>query len=271
MKPAAKTTLHLKSLEKKSSVSSSDSFPFNLPLIKGFDRIEFRRPVTFFVGENGSGKSTLLEAIAAGVGSITVGGDDVDRDETLRHARKLASAFRFSWHKRTARGFFLRAEDFFNFAKRINRMSAELEELANSYDEKFSGYALGLAKGAVLGQKFELAKKYGEDADARSHGESFLHLFQSRFVPGGLYLLDEPEAPLSPLRQLSLISMLKEMVEQRAQFIIATHSPILMAFPDASIVSFDKYPLRETAYEDIEHVNLTRSFLNNPEAFLRLL
>jgi predicted ATPase len=271
MKPAGKFTLHLRSIEKKDFAHGVDSFPFNLELIRNFKRIEFHQPVTFFVGENGSGKSTLLEAIAAGVGSITVGGDDVQRDHTLDHARKLASQFRFVWHKRTGKGFFLRAEDFFNFARRINRLSTELEELAASYDEKFSGYALGLAKGAVLGQRRAFAEKYGEDADSRSHGESFLNLFESRFVPGGLYLLDEPEAPLSPLRQLSLLSMLKDMVSRKAQFIIATHSPILMAFPGASIFSFDSHPVKEAAYEDIEHVTLTRSFLNNPDAFLRRL
>jgi predicted ATPase len=271
MKPAANPAIHLRSIEKKHSAQNPDSFPFNLALIKKFERIDFQRPVTFFVGENGSGKSTLLEAIAAGAGSITVGGDDVQQDNTLAHARKLASQFRFVWHKRTTKGFFLRAEDFFNFAKRINRMSSELEELAESYDERFTGYALGLAKGAVLGQRRALAEKYGRDADARSHGESFLNLFQTRFVPGGLYLLDEPEAPLSPLRQLSLISMLNDMVGRKAQFIIATHSPILMAFPGASIISFDSHPVKEIVYEDIEHVNLTRSFLNNPDSFLRRL
>ena len=101
---------------------------------------------------------------------------------------------------------------------------------------------------------------------------TFLKFFEARFVPRGLYMLDEPEAPLSPLRQLSLLSMLKEMVEAKeAQFIIATHSPILMAFPDAAIMSFDDYPVRPVAYEDVEHVSLTRDFLNRPEQFLRHL
>ena len=116
-----------------------------------------------------------------------------------------------------------------------------------------------------------LVKKYGENLDANSHGESFLKLFQSRFVPGGLYLLDEPEAPLSPQRQLALLSMLKEMVSEDAQFIIATHSPILMAFPEAVILSFDTHPIKEVKWEEIEHVSLTRAFLNNPSSFLRHL
>ena len=112
---------------------------------------------------------------------------------------------------------------------------------------------------------------YGEGLDARSHGESFLTLFQSRFVPKGLYLLDEPEAPLSPQSQLALLAMIVEMVKQQAQFIIATHSPILLAFPGAEIFSFDRTPPGVVEYQDLEHVSLTREFLNNPERYLRHL
>jgi predicted ATPase len=263
--------IHLASISKKNAAKSADSFPFNLPLVKRFKKIEFHRPVTFFVGENGSGKSTLLEAIAAGVGSATVGREDIQHDKTLAHARKLAAHLKFIWQRRTARGFFLRAEDFFNFARRINEMSQELKDAAAEFEQSLTGYGLQLARGTVLGQRAALVEKYGEDLDANSHGESFLKLFHARFVPGGLYLLDEPEAPLSPLRQLSLLSMLKEMVNQDAQFIIATHSPLLMAFPEAAILSFDSYPLKEVAYHELEHVSLTRDFLNHPESFLRRL
>ncbi len=157
----------------------------------------------------------------------------------------------------------MRAEDFFNFAKRTNQMRQELEEMALEYE--------GQAKRAILKEKADLVRRYGDNLDENSHGESFLKLFQARFIPCGLYLLDEPEAPLSPLRQLSLISMLKEMVNQNSQFIIVTHSPILMAFPGASILSFDSYPIREVTYDEIEHVSLTKAFLNNPESFLRHL
>ena len=263
--------IHLRSIAKKSIRAKSDYFPFNVRVIRALKNIEFRHPVTFFVGENGSGKSTLLEAIAAGIGSITVGGEDVYEDSTLESARDLASRLKFVWNRKTSRGFYLRAEDFFNYTKRLNRMSQELNEFASEFEEKLSGYALQRAKGTVLGQKAALAEKYGENLDANSHGESFLKLFQARFVPGGLYLLDEPEAPLSPLRQLSLLSMLKEMVKQDAQFIIATHSPILMAFPEGSILSFDSDTIREVAYDELEHVSLTRAFLDNPESFLRRL
>lgn len=263
--------IHLSSVGLKPSARAREEFPFGLPVIKKLKEIKFRQPVTFLVGENGSGKSTFIEGLAAGVGSIVVGGEDVVSDETLGHARRLGAQLKLVWRNKTRRGFFLRAEDFFNFARRINRTAAELDGMAADFEQELSGYALRLAQGVVRGQKRALVEKYGEDADARSHGESFLRLFQARFVPGGLYLLDEPEAPLSPQRQLALLSMLKEMVGRDAQFVIATHSPILMAYPEAAILSFDRAPVREIAYDEVEHVSLTRAFLNDPEQFLRRL
>jgi predicted ATPase len=169
------------------------------------------------------------------------------------------------------RGFYFRAEDFFGFTKRVIREQEELGELEEQYSKELTGYGRMLATGMARGQRAALESSYGEDPDAKSHGESFLEFFKQRMVPGGIYLMDEPETPLSPLRILSLISMMKEMVEQQCQFIIATHSPILMAFQDARILSFDSVPVSEIQYDDVEHVTLTRSFLNNPEAFLRRL
>lgn len=263
--------LHLQSISLKPSAQKLTAFPFSLPLLRQFAPLELRSAVTFFVGENGSGKSTLLEGIAAGLNLAAIGGADVARDATLDNARTLGKQLKFGWQHKTHRGFFLRAEDFFNFARRLQTMQTELQEIADGFEDEYSGYALGLAKGSVLGQRQALIERYGEDLDANSHGESFLKLFQARFVPGGLYLLDEPEAPLSPQRQLSLLAMVKEMIGEGAQFIIATHSPILMAFPDAQILSFDAHPVREIAYDEVEHVALTRRFLNNPQSFLRHL
>lgn len=263
--------IHLQSIGLKPSAQKQSGYPFSLPLIQNFGEFELTSPVVFFVGENGSGKSTLIEAIAAGLNLAAVGGEDIGRDSTLKPARALGRQLKFSWRSKTHRGFFLRAEDFFNFARRLQAMQAELQQMAKAFEGEYTGYALGLAKGAALGQRQALIERYGENLDANSHGESFLKLFQSRFVPGGLYLLDEPEAPLSPQRQLALLAMIKQMIEQDAQFIIATHSPILMAFPEAAIFSFDSHPVSEIAYEDVEHVSLTRSFLNNPNSFLRHL
>ncbi|MGH7712026.1 MAG: AAA family ATPase, partial [Gemmatimonadaceae bacterium] len=237
-------------------------------------RIDFPAPVTFFVGENGSGKSTLLEAMASAIGLPTIGSVAARDDTTLKDQHELGRALRLTWNVRVRRGFFLRAEDFFGFAKAIAQLKAELKQRAKEIDVEYEGRS-ALAKGLALGPLYaslgELQRSYGEGLDAQSHGESFLKLFHSRFVPGGIYLIDEPEAPLSPQSQLGLIAMLKEMVQQESQFIIATHSPILLAFPNATIFSFDHSPVAAVPFDQLDHVTLTRDFLNNPEAFLRRL
>lgn len=263
--------IHLRSIAIRPDPKKQDVFPFTLPLVRTLKTIKLHAPVTFFVGENGSGKSTLLESLAASAGSITVGGEDVLRDATLAPARALARCLRLTWNKKSNQGFFLRAEDFFNFARKIHQTHNELEQIAEEFKEKFTGYARLLAMGAALGQVRQLEERYGADLNANSHGESFLKLFQTRFVPGGLYLLDEPEAPLSPLRQLAFLSLLKKMVAQQGQFIIATHSPILMAYPGAAILSFDQYPIGEVSYGELEHVTLTLAILNNPDSVMRRL
>lgn len=248
-----------------------EAYPFTLPVVRSMDTLAFQSAVTFLVGENGSGKSTLLEGIAAGIESISVGGEALRSDPTLADARRFAEHLRFSWRKKTRRGFFLRAEDFFNYTQRMARLVRELDDLSEGYEGRLSGYSLLLAQGAALGQRHALVEPYGEDLSNQSHGESFLQFFQSRFVPDGLYLLDEPDTALSPQRQITLLSMLKDMVAQGSQFIIATHSPILMAFPDAAILSFDGGAIAQVAYEDVSQVVLTRNFLHDPRAFVRQL
>jgi predicted ATPase len=247
-------------------------FPFSVPAIRSRESLELPGPVSFFVGENGSGKSTVLEAIAAAARLPTVGSDDVQADRTLAPQRELADALELVWSRRTRRGFFLRAEDFFGFTKRLAVMRAELlarlDEIELEYADR-SAYARALAAGPVHASLGALEARYGENLDANSHGQSFLHLFRSRFVPGGLYLLDEPEAPLSPQSQLGLMAMIADMVAEDAQFIIATHSPILLAYPGATIVSFDEAPVRGVEYEELESVRLVRDFLAEPGRYLR--
>jgi predicted ATPase len=249
-------------------------FPFTVPVVRTLERLELDSPVTFLVGENGSGKSTLLEGIAAAVGLPPVGSEAVRDDRSLDAQRALAEHLQLSWTRRTHKGFFLRAEDFFGFTKYLARLRAELKvrltEIEVEYADR-SAWARGLARGPTAGSLAALERRYGVDLDANSHGESFLKLFRSRFVPGGLYVLDEPEAPLSPQSQLGLIAMVKDMVAEDAQFIIATHSPILLAFPGATIYTFDEHPPRRVEYNELEHVRLTRDFLNEPDAFLRHL
>jgi predicted ATPase len=248
--------------------------PFRVPAVRAIDALTFDAPVTCFVGDNGSGKSTLLEGIAAAAGLPTIGSDDLARDPTLEPARALARALKLTWAHRTPRGFFLRAEDFFGFTKRLavlrGEMLARVAELEMEYADR-SSFAKGLAMGPARASLADMERRYGVDLDANSHGQSFLRLFRSRFVPDGLYLLDEPEAPLSPQSQLGLMAMMQDMLAEGAQFVIATHSPILLAFPGATIYSFDQAPAATVPYDELDHVVLTREFLKAPERYLRAL
>ena len=249
-------------------------FPFDLPAVRSLRTLRFETPVTLLVGENGSGKSTVLEALAIASRAITAGTAEAADDPTLEGVRALARALALTWTRKTHRGFFLRAEDFFGYAKRMATLRSELEAGLAAVDEEYAdrpGLAHDLARTPYLRELAELERRYGDGLDAQSHGESFLRFFQARLVPGGIYFLDEPEAPLSPARQLAFLSLLKELAEADCQAVIATHSPILLAFPGATIWSFDGDGIAPVAYQDLEHVRLTRDFLANPEAFTRHL
>lgn len=267
-------SVHLRGIELRPERVEAGGFPFDVPAIRELPRLALSTAVTFFVGDNGSGKSTLLEGVAAAAGLPAVGSDEVGRDETLRDQRRLARALRLTWQRRVHRGFFLRAEDFFGFARRVSRMRAELQARLGEVSEQFadaSDYARGLAAGPARASLAALETSYGSGLDTRSHGEAFLALFQSRLVPNALYLLDEPEAALSPQSQLALIALVAETVADGCQFILATHSPILLAFPGATILSFDRVPIEAVRYEELQHVNVTRDFLNDPATYLRRL
>jgi len=266
---------HLRSVSKQSpDPERAERFPFSVPVVRELDKLSLDAPVTFLVGENGSGKSTLLEALAAATGLPAIGALNIADDATLEAQRALGRCLKLVWRRRTKRGFFLRAEDFFGFTKTLAKMRADflarLDEIDVEYQNR-SAYAKGFARMPFVNSLADMEQRYGIDLDANSHGQSFLRLFSSRFVPGGLYLLDEPEAPLSPQSQLALIAMINEMVAQDAQFIIATHSPILLALPGALIYSCDRAPMQAMRFDELDHVVLTRDFLNDPERFLRHL
>ncbi len=269
--------VHLRAVERKwVSDQERQQFPFSVPVIALWDEpIAFTHEVTFLAGENGSGKSTFLEGLACQTRLPSAGREESARDPTLDKVRPLGRKMKAIWNHRTHQGFFLRAEDFFGFVQRTNETVAELKQELARVDSDFAGRSLTAQQHARMPFARELSdliQRYGGDMDAQSHGEGFLAFFQSRFAPRGLYLLDEPETPLSPLRQLGLLALLKEMVEERkAQFIIATHSPILMAYPGATILNFDQAPVAPIAYEDLEHVQFTRAFLNHPASYLRHL
>lgn len=249
-------------------------FPFSVPTIRSLDVLDLDAPVTLFVGENGSGKSTLLESLAVAADLPAVGSGPLARDPTLEAQRRLAGSLRLVWRARTHRGFFLRAEDFFGFQKSVTTQRAEHEAELRRLDQALEGaspLARRLAMGVHQGSIQDLTTRYGEKPDARSHGEAFLDLFKARLVPQGLFLLDEPEAALSPQSQLAFLAMLREGVLQGGQFVIATHSPILMAIPDARILLFDPDRIRPVSFEELESVILVREFLQAPERYLRHL
>lgn len=248
------------------------AYPFSCPALSALERIDFA-PVTIIVGENGSGKSTLLEALARLMRLPALGAADAGSDETLASVQPLCEAMRPVFSRRPRSGMFLRAEDFFGYTRRIAALQSDMRSELRRVDEEYAGasaFTRAQARMAFAGSLYELERVHGRDPDARSHGESFLHMFGERIHNGGLYILDEPEAPLSPLRQLALIELIMQR-EARSQFIIATHSPMLTAYPGAAIWSFDEAPARRVEYGDLDSVRLLRDFLNAPERFMRRL
>ena len=267
-------TIHLREITLSDNGNLPNEFPFNLSVVKNLDCLQFKSPITFFVGENGSGKSTILEAIATSAQLPTIGSTETSTDDTLDGIKKLSNHLKWVWSKRIRTGFFMRSEDFFGFAKRISSEVRYLKEQLESDEESHEGqstFAKTLSKAGYARDYRALKDLYGDGLDTQSHGESYFKLFNARFRPNGLYLMDEPEAPLSPNRQLTLIAILKQMIDQNAQFIIATHSPILLAYPDATIYDFTGGQIVETDYDSLEHVQITRQFLTNPESYLNHL
>jgi predicted ATPase len=254
------------------TTNAAAGFPFSVPSIATLERLDLDAPVTILVGENGTGKSTFLEALAIATGLPAVGSARPSSDPTLEPQRRLARYFHLSWRGRTHRGFFLRAEDFFGFQQGLARQRAEHQAELARIDVELAGaseHARRLARGPHASSIAAMTSTYGEDPDARSHGEAFLNLFARRISPGGLFLLDEPEAALSPQSQLGFLAMMRDALDTEAQFIVATHSPILMATPGARILTFDDAPVRATTFEALESVALVRDFLQAPERYLR--
>ncbi len=225
-----------------------DEFPYNLPAIRNLATLPFHPKVTFLVGENGSGKSTLLEAIAVSYGLNPEGGSRNFNFATRSSHSLLNETIRLAKTVHTpANSYFLRAESFFNVATEIERL-----------DEGSGGPHLIDSYG-------------GRSLHEQSHGESFLALIKNRFGHHGLYLMDEPEAALSPRRQLELLVVLHNLCKEGSQFVIATHSPLIMAFPDAWIYVLDGDGLRQVPYAETDHYLITRGFLSNPQRTLDIL
>ncbi len=231
-------------------VPSFDRYPFAIPAIRTLTELPLHPQVTFFIGENGSGKSTLIEAIAVAAGFNAEGGTKNFRFATRRSDSELHDALRLVRGVRRERdGYFLRAESLYNVATEIERLDRDPENSGPPLLPSYGGVSL----------------------HEQSHGESFLALVTNRFGGDGLYILDEPEAALSVPGAIALVAIVTRAAQTGAQFVVATHSPILLAFPGARIYSFDEAPVRAVAYEELPHVTLTRDFLAAPERYLRHL
>jgi predicted ATPase len=224
-------------------ITAPDAFPFALPAVRALrEELAFHPQVTFLVGENGSGKSTILEALAAKLDLDAEGGDTVmtfiehEVDTPLAEALVLARGARSPSMR-----YFLRAESFFNVAREVD-----------SHEKALKAHG-------------------GRPLHGMSHGESFLTLALERFYPDGIFVLDEPEAAMSPQGCLTLLRRIRELALDGAQFVIATHSPLLLAYPDATIYELSENGIEAVAYEETDHYRLTRAFLDAPERFLRQL
>ena len=228
---------------------NADTYPFNLPIIRTLDTLAFHPKVTFLVGENGSGKSTLIEALAVAWGLNPEGGSRNFGFNTRASHSDLHRFIRPVRGVRRARdGFFLRAESYFNLGTEIEKLDAEPSfgpPIINSFG--------------------------GRSLHEQSHGESFMALMDNRLRGDGLYILDEPEAALSPNRQLSFLARMHELIGRGSQFIIATHSPIILGYPDAWIYQASPHGLDRVAYEDTEHYQVTKGFLTRPQTYLDVL
>jgi predicted ATPase len=224
-------------LFERGRISDPNHYAFILPSLKGLMKLDLHPKVTFFVGENGSGKSTLLEAIAIANGLNPEGGSRNMQFETRASHSELYKIVRLRrYHALVPDAWFMRAESLFNVASEIDNLG-----VGNSYG--------------------------GKSLHEQSHGEAFMTLVENRFSQG-LYFLDEPEAALSPQRQLEFLVLMHQLIEKQSQVVIATHSPIIMSYPDAKIYSFSEAGVRPVAYEDTEHYRVTRSFLESPERML---
>ncbi len=236
---------YIKHIEILEARRNAEVFPFYLPSIQSIRKLELHPTINFFVGENGSGKSTLLEAIAVSCGFNHEGGSRNFNFSSSNEHSLLSNALRLSrTAKRPRDGFFYRAESFYNVITEINRLDdgPGAPPIKDSYG--------------------------GSDLHARSHGEAFMDLALNRFGGNGLYLLDEPESALSPQRQLSFLVRMAELAKQQSQFIIATHSPILIAYPDAKIWEFTDVGLVEKKYSETENYLIMKSYFSNTEGFM---
>jgi len=252
-------------LEKK------NPFPYNVPAIKFADQVDLTNEITFFIGDNGTGKSTLIETLAFRLQLPHMDGSDYAK-KSFEAAVKLAPYLQLEYNIDRPIGFFFRAEDFGDYLNSVNRRDQSLHAQLSELDGEVPKEIIQQMKDNANTQLYHMRKDYGQSLNTFSHGEAYMKIIQEKVKSRGIFILDEPEAALSPAKQLSLIFHIKEHLKNNmSQFIIATHSPILMAMPEATIYEITEEGMKKTALEATDHYTITKNFLNNPEAFLRHL
>ncbi len=248
----------------------SSEYPFNIECLRNTKELDLDSKITILVGDNGSGKSTLLKAIAYYNNSINVSKEKIE-SSYYNSVKELSKKMKISYTVKTRNGFFFSGEEFITYINNLKEMKDSLEadllEMAQEYKHK-SEYVRNLAMGPVRSQLHALETTYDGELRFKSHGEGFLTFFKSRMHKKGIYLLDEPETPLSATNQYQLLVLITDLVKSGSQVIIATHSPILMALKDAVIYNFSEDKIEKIKYEDIESVVFTKHFLNNTGNFV---
>jgi predicted ATPase len=247
-------------------------FPFNIPAVRFAKDVELGEQVTVFVGDNGCGKSTLLEAIALSIDIPLIGGRIGGGSSSFEAAKQIKPHLKIDAGRETHKGFFFRAEDFSQFIDNVDRerekIAMELLDLKGKVDDT----VIKEMRENMNWSAGKMRKDYGMDVQALSHGEAYLTILQTRIRDKGIYLLDEPEAALSPLKQLSLIAFILEVLKSgKTQFIMATHSPILMGIPGATLYEITEDSMQKVRYTDTDHYRITKRFLVDPESYLRHL
>ena len=243
--------------------------PYDIPAIKHAKNLDVSSKITFFVGENGTGKSTLLEAIACRLQLPHMDGSGYSKN-SFDAAKTLLPHLELTWQIERSVGFFFRAEDFGDYLNSVHRVGTTIENQMGDFENDVPNHIIEEMKNSANYQLRKMRQNYGQELDAFSHGEAYLHIMNEMINTRGIYLLDEPEAALSPAKQLTLIYFLNNHLQQHnSQFIIATHSPMLLAYPNAAIYEITSESMEQTILENTDHYSVTKSFLNNPNAFLR--
>lgn len=244
-------------------------FPFDVPAIKFAKNIDVSNNITFIIGENGSGKSTLLETLACRLHLPHMDGYGY-RKKCFDSAKIILPFLELEWHIERSTGFFFRAEDFGDYLNSVQRNDDTIHSQLSDLEGNIPEHIINQMKDSANQQLHRVRKNFGQELDSFSHGEAYLHVMHQMVNQRGVYLLDEPEASLSPAKQLAFLYFLQEHLSHfNSQFIIATHSPMLMAYPNANIYEVTSNGMHLTPLEQTDHFTVTKSFLNNPLAFLR--